>query len=342
MKKVLFIGIDFSKKTFDATLMHQDRLEATLHKAFDNTEAGYSEMLRWIKKQTGEPKDAWLFCGECTGLYSIMLSIYLIKKGLFMWLENPLQIRRCMGLKRGGNDKTASGDIAMYAFRYQDRATCYAIPEKNIQSLALYFSFRERLLRNRHRLEVSSGELRGVIKRDPVSRYIYERSRKEIARISREIKDMEKKMPELINESAELKKTYELVSSVKGTGLVNTVYIIIVTQNFTCFSNSRQFACYAGVAPFGDQSGTGKNVKPHVSPFADRTMKVLLTQAARCASIHDPGIRQYAERKKAEGKNSWIILNNVRNKLIHRIFAVVKSGKEYSVDYFNELQKKAV
>jgi hypothetical protein len=32
-------------------------------------------------------------------------------------------------------------------------------------------------------------------------------------------------MLELINESAELKKTYELVSSVKGTGLVNTVHI---------------------------------------------------------------------------------------------------------------------
>ncbi|MDR1340202.1 MAG: hypothetical protein LBK58_09150 [Prevotellaceae bacterium] len=55
-------------------------------------------------------------------------------------------------------------------------------------------------------------------------------------------------MPELINESAELKKTYEPVSSVKGTGLVNTVYIITVTQNFTCFSNSRRFACYAGGA----------------------------------------------------------------------------------------------
>jgi hypothetical protein len=51
MKKVLFIGIDFSKKTFDATLMHHDRLEEMHHKAFDNTEAGYSEMLRWIKNK---------------------------------------------------------------------------------------------------------------------------------------------------------------------------------------------------------------------------------------------------------------------------------------------------
>jgi hypothetical protein len=53
-----------------------------------------------------------------------------------------------------------------------------------------------------------------------------------------------------------------------------------------------------------------------------------------CGHSRSRCIRQYAERK------SWIILNDVRNKLIHRIFAVVKSGKEYSMDYFNELQKK--
>ena len=54
-----------------------------------------------------------LFCGEHTGLYSLQASEFPIKKGLFMWLENPLQIRRSAGIKRDKSGRTDSRDIAL-------------------------------------------------------------------------------------------------------------------------------------------------------------------------------------------------------------------------------------
>ncbi|MDR1682681.1 MAG: IS110 family transposase [Candidatus Symbiothrix sp.] len=36
--------------------------------------------------------------------------------------------------------------------------------------------------------------------------------------------------------------------------------MLVATQNFTRFENSRQFACYAGMAPFDSQSGTSIKV----------------------------------------------------------------------------------
>lgn len=52
----------------------------------------------------------------------------------------------------------------------------------------------------------------------------------------------------------------EQLRSVKGIGPVIAAYLIAFTDNFTTFDNSRQFACYCGIAPFPNQSGakTGK------------------------------------------------------------------------------------
>jgi transposase len=69
------------------------------------------------------------------------------------------------------------------------------------------------------------------------------------------------------------KKFFALVTSIKGVALINTVAILIATQNSTRFENVGQFACYAGIAPFGRQSGTSVNVKPRVSQPANKKNK---------------------------------------------------------------------
>jgi len=39
----------------------------------------------------------------------------------------------------------------------------------------------------------------------------------------------------------------------------------------------------------------------------------------------------YFQRKVAEGKNKMLVLNNVRNKIIHRICACVRENKLYEI-----------
>jgi len=339
MEKKVFIGIDFSKKTFDVSVIHHNNLQSEDYQQFENSRAGCLCLLKWLQALHLEPSENWLFCGEHTGLYSVILSDFLVKKGFFLWLENPLQIRQSSGIRREKNDRVDSREIAMYALRFQDRARAYCLPGKALQALELLFSFRERLVGNKQVLLTSSAEMRCVIRRDPTARYIYEQSKKDIERINKEIKEVERRMLEAVKSDSELHENYKLVSSIKGIALINTVAILIATQNFTRFENSRQFACYAGMAPFGKQSGTSINTKPHVSRLANKKIKVLLTQAAKCAIRYDPNIRSYYGRKLAEGKNDWLIINNIRSKLIHRIFAVVNSKQFYQMDYKNPVEK---
>ena len=197
--------------------------------------------------------------------------------------------------------------IEFYAYRYQDRAKAFQLPSEALTSLSLLLSYRERLVSNKQALQVSSSEIRRVMNRDTTAKYIYADSQKDIKLIDKRIKEIEKKMLEQIESDQSLQQNYELVSSVKGVALINTVAILVTTQNFTRFENNRQFACYSGMAPFGKQSGTSINTRPRVSNLANKKIKVLLTQAAKCATRYDHSIRQYYQRKLAEGKDKWLI-----------------------------------
>lgn len=317
MKKKLFIGIDFSKETFDVSFFEKEK-EEVQHSQFENNKDGFQAMLKWIRSLSKVSAQEWLFCGEHTGLYSIELASFLVKKQLFIWLENPLQIKRSSGIKREKSDKADSLEIAWYACRFQDRAKAYQLPDKVFFALQNLLAFRERLVKNKVCLQVGANEMRRVHQQDKTARYIHECSMQEVERLEKEIEHVEKQMLECIEANEKLAENYYLVKSVKGIGMINTVAILIHTQNFTTFENSRQFSSYAGMAPFDDSSGTTRKRGRHIKKVGtNKEMKALLTQAARSAVVHDEELRNYYQRKLAEGKPMNVALNNVKNKLLY-------------------------
>jgi transposase len=203
MKKV-FIGIDFSEKTLDVSLIEGNRPEnVQACKRFKNTKEGCIQLVKFVKLHASCAAEDWLFCGQHTGVYSIPASSYLVKEGLFLWLENPLQVKMLSGIRR---NKINSCDMALYACRNQDRARAYQLPEECLNSLELLFSLRDRLLLNRQLLLASAKEMRSVWQRDSTARYIYEQSKKIVESINKEIEEIEEKMLELINMGKTLKK----------------------------------------------------------------------------------------------------------------------------------------
>jgi len=338
MKKKLFIGIDFSKETIDVSFFEREKEKEFNYSEFENNKDGFTSMLKWIKSLSAVNVQEWIFCGEHTGLYSIELASFLVKKKFFIWLENPLQIKLSSGIKREKTDEIDSLDIALYASRFQDRAKEYQLPDKSFFALQNLLAFRERLVKNKVSLQVSANETRRVHKRDKTASYIYEHSMREIERLDKEIQNAEKQMLEIIEKDEKLAENYYLVKSVKGIGIINTVTILVHTQNFTTFENSRQFASFAGMAPFEDSSGTSRKRGKHIKKLGtNKEMKALLTQAARSAVVYDEELRSYYQRKLAEGKLQKVVINNVRNKLLHRIFAVVAKKQPFQKNYMNPL-----
>ena len=132
--------------------------------------------------------------------------------------------------------------------------------------------------------------------------------------------------------NTELSKQAELIKSVPGVGKVLSWLLISKTDGFTTINCPRKLACYSGVVPFENQSGTSIYRKPRVSIFADKNMKSTLHLAAMSAIQNNEELKKYYKRKVEEGKNKMLVINAVRNKIIHRVFAVIKRQKPYEIN----------
>ena len=113
--------------------------------------------------------------------------------------------------------------------------------------------------------------------------------------------------------------------------------MILATNEFKAIDDPKKLACHAGVAPFEHSSGSSVRGKTRVNHHARKLLKTLLHLAAMSALQVKGELREYYLRKVAEGKNKMLIINALRNKLIHRVYAVVKRGEKYDKTYTSAL-----
>jgi len=323
MKYKDVLGIDVSKKTIDV------KLHCTgVHRIFNNNGNGYRSLIIWLKKQTTLDVSEILICFENTGLYSLPLAMHLSKNKVVYVMVPALEIKRSLGLVRGKNDKIDASRIAEYAFLRRNQLQPFELPSKNILTLQKLISLRDKMVKQRAGFLGGLKEYKTMLKQKDYE-LLFETHKKMIHYLSKQITIIEKKIIELINSDPKMKEIYDLITSIKGVGPVLASNLLVVTNCFMSFKDSRKFACYAGLAPFENQSGTSLRRKSRVSHFANKKMKALLNLAASSAIQADPELKAYYHRRVNSGKSKMSTLNIVRNKIVHRVFAVVKRGTPY-------------
>lgn len=337
MKKI-YVGIDFAKEKFDAAVISSDGSVGSKHSSFKNDTRGIKAFTSWVEESGGHVADT-LLCGENMGIYSQLLSDSLHAGGWTMWLESALQIKRSMGIQRIKTDKADAFAIAEYAMRFRDRAIAYEPLKESLRSLREIFMYRAHLVEQKKALDTRIGEKSSTdSKAGKALRFMQESTEMIVRRLEKEIRKCEVMMEEIIRRDGDLYEVFCIVTSIKGIGLQNAVALMVYTNNFTRFGNdARRLACYWGVAPFGRQSGTSLDTPPHTSPMALKPLKALLTQAALCATVHCPELRRYYDRLIARGKKPMVALNNVKNKLLHIITAMVRDRKKYDSGRYMEI-----
>lgn len=322
------IGIDVSKLTIDAHIHKR-----AVHRVFSNTSKGYKALLSWT--ETYMEEQSYFFCFENTGHYSTNLSVYLSENNKDYVEESPLAIKRSAGIVRGKTDKLDSAMIARYAWLYKEELVLSSPKEEVIQELGRLLSFREQLVRDRTGKMSSLKEMQSLLS-SPSTDSCCKIIKKTIQYLSKQIEALEGRIKELVKSNDSLEKNYKLLNTLKGVGLILSCQILYHTSNFKRFDSWRQFSSYCGVAPFEHSSGTSIHRKNRIHHIGDRKMKTLLTLASVSAIQCDKELKHYYKKKLAEGKPKMVALNNIRNKILSRAFAVVKRGTPYV-----ELQKFA-
>jgi transposase len=327
MKLTWFIGIDVSKATLDVACCHQDNPHQFIQQQFANSLSGFKGLLTWLSKQKVDSK-ASLFCMEHTGHYTLALCCFLQENHVFYTLVSPLHLKKSVGITRGKNDRIDAQRISRFACLHQLSLKPMQLPSATLLKLKNLMAFRDRLTKTKVRLKQTIQELKDTAAFVD-NKFILKESEKQLDFIEQQLQHTDNQLETAVEEDESLQQHFRLINSVIGIGLITSVAFLIYTQNFTAFDNGRQFACYAGVAPFEYSSGSSIRGKTQISPLANRKMKALLSNCASAAVQHDPELKAYYQRKTQEGKAKMSALNAVKAKLINRVFATVNRGTEY-------------
>jgi len=333
MKKT-FVGIDVSKKWIDVCVTLDGK--TAVHQQFDNNRKGFNQMLKWIKtfnKQEGQ----WLVCMEHTGIYAQPLWYFLTEKNINYCVVAGSLITSGLEIRRGKNDKIDAADIARFTMRYQDELKPHRLPAQVLQRLKMLFAYRQRLVKAKVLMQVPAGEAKQFAAKE--SKEVRTDSSSLVQIIEARIKRVEKLMLELINSDEQTAKCYQLIVSVPGFGIVTACYLLIITQCFTTLTKSRKLSNFGGTAPHPHKSGTSIKGKTRVSPVADKQLKALLSRGASSLIQYNEGTKNYVSRMLAKGKNENLVKNNVKNKMLHMVCAVVKRGTPYIENYISPYQQ---
>ena len=325
------VGIDVSKRTFDLAVGANSHGAIITKACFANNLQGYAMLDDWLEEREFAFEDI-LFCLENTGLYHRLLASYLLSKGSLVWVETPVEIKWSMGIQRGKSDPVDAERIYTYAFRNQDKINPYEEKDKSLQQIADYMALRERLQACIKTLKLPVRELKSAGLTE-AARASEKASARSIAAMKKELEKIDEKIMELIEKSEDLAKKYKYATSVRCVGFVAATYLLIYTNGFTRFNSAKQLASYAGIAPFEYSSGTSIKGRTKVHPMANKTLKKVLHMCAVSSVRHNPEMLIYFNRKVDEGKNKMLVLNAVRNKVLHRVFSCVRDQRMYTQVY---------
>lgn len=324
-----FIGIDVSKVTLDFAVAKDNQI--LFHQQVSNDPKGITQFLKELRQHTKATISQCLFCMEHTGIYNNPLLKALHPLSANIWVERAVHIQESIGLTRGKTDQVDAKRIALFAYKNRDEVRLWTPPRAVIVQLDRLTAQRARLVKVIKILQTPLTDSEGFI--DKADRKANQQAcSASLKSLKTDLKSVDKSITELAKQDPELNRLFERVTSVVGVSQTTAAEIIVTTNEFKAISNPKKFACYAGVVPFERSSGQRKG-RPQVSHRANKKVKSLLHMGAMSAVQHCAQLRAYYERKVKEGKNKMLVLNNVRNKIVLRIFACVREDRNYDEKY---------
>lgn len=329
-----FIGIDISKATLDMCLF--DGKSVLGEDKTGNEEKSIIRKLKEWQKQFGFSFEDVLLCGEYTGNYIYPLVRSAHCSGIGLWLESGGQIKQSLGILRGKDDKIDARRIAGYSYRYQDRIRLFTLNDEKLINLKMMLTERNGYVTERAKYMAQLRDSRQFMK--PAEHTERKKRMKVmIEALSKCIIEIENKMKMILSTHETLQKQYDLLLSIPAVGKQIALETIVATEGFTRFTDPRKFICHAGIAPFQYTSGTSQRSLSKVSHRANKKLKSLFHMAAISVIRLKGELADYYKRKVAEGKAKMLVLNAIRGKIIHRIFAVIKYNRPFQENYKNHL-----
>lgn len=313
----IFLGVDISKSSFDASLLLLDNKIKT--KNFSNNKSGFNLLNNWLKTCNISAENIHV-CMEATGVYYESLANFLYENKFIVSVVNPSRIKGfgMSELSRTKNDRTDAKLIARFCRAMNPLAWQPIKPEyKELQQLVRRLEDLKNLLQieKNHLESARSDDVKKSIE------IIMESLNKQIAEITKTINDK-------INQNPELQKKQALLETIPGIGEA-TIMQILSFINVENFSNVKQLDAFVGLNPKQRQSGTSVNGQSKISKIGNSSLRKTFYFPAIVARQHNPIIKSFCQRLELAGKPKMVIICAAMRKLVHVVYGVLKSGKAF-------------
>lgn len=134
----------------------------------------------------------------------------------------------------------------------------------------------------------------------------------------------------------EIKAMYEelqdTLTTIPGVGMLNAALIRAEFGDLSRFEQRRSppaaMVAYCGLDPKLSESGESRG-KVRMSKRGSFYLRRALIQSAHVASQYDPMFRKIYQSQRERGKHHTVALSLVARKMVHVIYALLKSGRPY-------------
>ena len=310
------LGIDVAKATLAIAL--RTAAATWRHKHCANTAAGHAELVAWLRRQARGPVHA---CLEATGTYGEAVAIALHEAGHTVSVLNPsvMAAYAASQLSRTKTDQVDAELLAQYAAAH--RPPAWTPPPRELRVLQALVRRLDALhdMRTQEANRLAAGP-------EPAVRASIEAT---VAHFDAQIAQLQAQIRDHFDQHPPLRAQRDLLTSIPGIGEATAAVLLGELLDIKRFQSARQVAAFSGVVPRIRQSGTSVRRRGALCKVGPGRLRKALYFPALTALRCNPTIRVFAARLRAAGKPKMVIVAAVMRKLIHLVFGVIRSGREY-------------
>lgn len=308
-----YVGIDMSKDSFHAAF------DVRTVRQFKATEKGIAEFKQYLIR-IGYTPELTALAVESTGVYHLPLAVSLKEDGWPIYIINALITSQMIkaGLRRVKNDSKDARVIREAIIL--GKGYLFTDTEETLIMKTLV-SERAAIVRSRSDMKrrVHAHGVRTLMyttkAHDPFTSIITSMT-ESVHIIDRMLRKYQT-------------DTQKLLRTIPGIGEHSTAALVAFVGDIQRFPNRQTLVAFVGLDPRVYQSGTSVHGKGFISKRGNAILRHTLFMCANVAIREDTELRTFADRKRAEGKHHFAVLNAVARKLVCRVYAVWERGTPF-------------
>lgn len=223
-------------------------------------------------------------------------------------------------------DALDSQKVAEYAHRFQDRLARWQPHAAVVEQVRVLLATREQLVAQKTAATNARHALRRKVVQTPAANAALDAT---VAHLKGQVAALEAELRRLVGAHPTLASGVSLLLAIPGVGLLLSAQMLVLTSGFAEAPRYRPMAQRLGIAPNAYESGTSVRRRSRSRGYGPAEVRKLLHLAARSVRTHNAAQRAYFEQKVLVGKAPALVLNNLANRLLRVMCAVLRDGRPY-------------